>query len=96
MKQVEEIEAAIERLSLEDYRRIAEWIRERDHKLWDEQMDAGNSVSGLPGNEVPGHEAILVTLSCAPGRSPTAHEDLFVVAPGAPVKGVAADEASPL
>ncbi len=30
MSQVEEIEAAIERLSTEDYKRIAEWDRQMD------------------------------------------------------------------
>jgi hypothetical protein len=45
MSRVEEIEAAIEGLSPEDYRRIVEWFLLRDQKRWDEQMDA-DSVSG--------------------------------------------------
>jgi hypothetical protein len=39
MNRVEEIEAAIDRLPPEKYRRILEWFRERDQRLWDEQMD---------------------------------------------------------
>jgi hypothetical protein len=32
---VEEIEAAIEKLSPEDFRRLAAWIEERDSDAWD-------------------------------------------------------------
>jgi hypothetical protein len=40
MSRVEEIEAAIESLPAEEYRRIVEWFREREQGRWDEQMDA--------------------------------------------------------
>jgi hypothetical protein len=39
MDKIQEIEAAIESLPREDYRRIAEWFREREQQLWDAQMD---------------------------------------------------------
>jgi hypothetical protein len=39
MDRVEEIEAAINNLPPEDFRRIANWLRERDQALWDQQMD---------------------------------------------------------
>ena len=45
MTTVEEIEAAIESLPPEDFRRIAVWLREREQELWDQQMDS-NSASG--------------------------------------------------
>ena len=45
MSRVEEIEAAIESLPLEEYRRIMEWFRLREQGRWDEQMDA-DSVAG--------------------------------------------------
>ena len=45
MSRVEEIEAAIEGLSPEEYRRIAQWFRLREERRWDEQMDA-DSASG--------------------------------------------------
>ena len=45
MSRVDEIEVAITRLPPEDFRRIAEWVRERDQQLWDEQMDR-DSASG--------------------------------------------------
>lgn len=45
MSRVEEIEQAIDGLSAEDFRRLAEWVRERDQELWDRQMDE-DSVSG--------------------------------------------------
>lgn len=38
MDRVEEIEAAINDLPPEDFRRIANWLRERDQALWDQQM----------------------------------------------------------
>lgn len=47
MSQVEEIEAAIEGLPPEDYRRIAEWFRDRETGLWDEQLDADSSSGKL-------------------------------------------------
>jgi hypothetical protein len=39
MDRVEEIEAAINDLPPEDFRRIAIWFRERDQSLWDQQLD---------------------------------------------------------
>jgi len=36
---VEEIEAAIEKLSPEDFRRLAAWIKERDSDAWDKQIE---------------------------------------------------------
>jgi hypothetical protein len=45
MDQVEEIEAAIMSLPAEEYRRLIDWIREREQTRWDEQMDR-DSVSG--------------------------------------------------
>lgn len=45
MDRVEEIEAAIDRLPREEFRRIADWLRERDQHQWDEQLDR-DSASG--------------------------------------------------
>ena len=45
MSRVEEIEAAIESLPPEEYRRIIEWFRVHEERRWDEQMDA-DSVAG--------------------------------------------------
>lgn len=45
MSRVEEIEAAIESLPSEDYRRIAEWFRAREQGRWDEQIGR-DSLSG--------------------------------------------------
>ena len=45
MDRVEEIEAAIETLPPEEFRRIAQWFRERDQDQWDEQLDC-DSASG--------------------------------------------------
>ena len=45
MSQVEEIEQAIGQLPDAEFRRLAQWILERDNVLWDKQMDA-DSVSG--------------------------------------------------
>jgi hypothetical protein len=45
MDRVEEIEAAIDSLAPEEFRRIAKWFREREQGLWDEQLDR-DSVSG--------------------------------------------------
>ena len=36
MRQVEEIEAAIEALPREDWSRLAEWFRLREQEHWDE------------------------------------------------------------
>ena len=45
MSRVEEIEAAIEGLPPEEYRRIVQWFRVREQTRWDEQMDA-DSLAG--------------------------------------------------
>jgi len=45
MSRVEEIEAAIDGLPPEEYRRVVEWFRVREQRRWDEQMDA-DSVAG--------------------------------------------------
>jgi hypothetical protein len=39
MERVEEIESAIDRLPLEDYKRVVAWLREHERSRWDEQMD---------------------------------------------------------
>jgi hypothetical protein len=45
MSRVEEIEQAIGSLPPEDFRRLADWVRERDQALWDDQIDC-DSVAG--------------------------------------------------
>jgi hypothetical protein len=45
MDRVEEIEAAIDSLPPEEYRRIAQWFLAREQARWDEQMDR-DSTSG--------------------------------------------------
>jgi hypothetical protein len=45
MDRVEEIESTTERLPPEEFARIARWFRERDHALWDRELDA-DSESG--------------------------------------------------
>ena len=47
MDRVEEIEAAIEGLPPEEYRRIVQWFRVRDQERWDEQMDRDSSTGKL-------------------------------------------------
>lgn len=44
MERVEEIEAAIEGLPPEEYRRIVHWFRVREEKRWDNQLDADSST----------------------------------------------------
>jgi hypothetical protein len=39
MDRVEEIEWAIDSLSREEFRALALWVREREHRQWDEEMD---------------------------------------------------------
>ena len=48
MSRVEEIEQALAGLSAEEFRSLAEWMRERDQELWDRQMDE-DSASGKLG-----------------------------------------------
>ena len=45
MDRVEQIEAAIEGLAPEEFRRFAEWFQEREQRRWDEEMDR-DSASG--------------------------------------------------
>lgn len=47
MNRVEEIEAAIESLSSEEFRRIVEWLREREQQRWDEQIDCDAAAGRL-------------------------------------------------
>ena len=47
MSRVEEIEAAIDGLSPEEYRRIVQWFRTREQKRWDDQMDSDSSSGKL-------------------------------------------------
>jgi len=47
MDRVEEIEAAIEGLPPEEYRRIVQWFRLREQERWDEQMDRDSSGGKL-------------------------------------------------
>jgi hypothetical protein len=45
MDRIQEIEAAIQRLPEEEFRRLAEWFHAREQALWDEQLDS-DSASG--------------------------------------------------
>jgi hypothetical protein len=47
MDRVEEIEAAIDDLPPEEYRRIVQWVRVREGERWDEQMDRDSSAGRL-------------------------------------------------
>src|ERR1019366_6222506 len=47
MSRVEEIEAAIDGLPPEEYRRIVQWFRVREQRRWDEQMDTDFSAGKL-------------------------------------------------
>lgn len=47
MDRVEEIEAAIDGLPPEEFRRIAQWFRERDQALWNAQLDADSQSHKL-------------------------------------------------
>ncbi len=47
MDRVEEIEAAIDSLPPEEFRRIAQWFRQRDQELWDQQLDRDSSSGKL-------------------------------------------------
>jgi hypothetical protein len=40
MERVEDIEAAIDGLSPEEYQRSVQWFRVREQKRWDDQLDA--------------------------------------------------------
>jgi len=47
MSRVEEIEAAIDGLPPEEYRRILQWFRLREERRWDEQLDADSCAGKL-------------------------------------------------
>jgi len=47
MERVEEIEAAINCLPPEEYRRIVEWFHAREQGRWDEQMGEDSSAGKL-------------------------------------------------
>jgi hypothetical protein len=47
MDRAEQIEAAIDGLPPEEYRRIAEWFRAREQARWDEQMDRDSCTGKL-------------------------------------------------
>ena len=47
MRRVEEIEAAIEQLSPEEFRRVAQWFHDREQVEWDEQLDRGSASGKL-------------------------------------------------
>jgi hypothetical protein len=47
MDSVEQIEAAIDGLPPEEYRRIVQWFRTREQERWDEQLDADSSAGRL-------------------------------------------------
>jgi len=47
MSRVEEIEAAIDSLPLEEYRLVVQWFREREQRRWDDQLDADSSAGRL-------------------------------------------------
>ena len=47
MDRVEEIEAAIDGLTHEEYRRIIQWFRVRDQERWDDQLDSDSSTGKL-------------------------------------------------
>ncbi|HUE21022.1 MAG TPA: hypothetical protein VMQ86_05035 [Bryobacteraceae bacterium] len=47
MSRVEEIEAAIEQLSPEEFRRVAQWFYNREQARWDEQLDLDSAAGKL-------------------------------------------------
>ena len=47
MSRVEEIEAAIDGLSPEEYRRIVQWFRVREQVRWDDQLDSDSTTGKL-------------------------------------------------
>ena len=44
MSRVEEIEAAIDGLTAEEYRHIVQWFRVRDQDRWDRQLNSDSST----------------------------------------------------
>jgi hypothetical protein len=47
MSRVEEIQAAIDGLPPEEYRRIIQWFRVREQQRWDEQLNADTAAGKL-------------------------------------------------
>jgi hypothetical protein len=47
MDRVEEIEAAITQLGPDEYGRLLEWLRAREQKQWDDQIDRDSSSGKL-------------------------------------------------
>jgi hypothetical protein len=47
MDRVEEIEAAIHNLPLEEYHRLADWFREFEQSRWDAKIDEDSSAGRL-------------------------------------------------
>jgi len=47
MDRVEEIEAAIEGLPPEEFRRVVQWFREREQRRWDEKLDSDSCAGKL-------------------------------------------------
>ncbi len=47
MSRVDEIEDAIDRLPPEEFRRLAQWFREREQKRWNEELDRDCSAGRL-------------------------------------------------
>ena len=47
MNGLEDIEAAIVRLAPDDYKRLLDWLREREQSRWDEQMDRDGVTGAL-------------------------------------------------
>jgi hypothetical protein len=47
MSRVEEIEAAIDGLTPEEYRHIVQWFQARDQERWDHQLDSDSSAGKL-------------------------------------------------
>ena len=47
MSRIEDIEAAIDRLAPADFRRIADWVLEKDQQRWDDQLDRDSASGAL-------------------------------------------------
>jgi hypothetical protein len=47
MSRVEEIEAAIEGLPPEEYRRVVQWLLLREQRRWDDQLASDSSAGKL-------------------------------------------------
>ena len=47
MSRVEEIQAAIESLPQEEYRRLRDWFSERDWEEWDKEIEADSKAGRL-------------------------------------------------